>query len=517
MKRHVSIALILTISLFAATPIYAAPSGEMYGDALGRDWQLWYWPSGSSYNLSGSGSFRGSFCTAVTLAGQWAGVQYHTNGYFHTGGYSHLTLAVKNTGNANSIIVFAVLANGAWGPYVSIADYAEDNQLPVGAYRWVRIPLSVLNIGNRQITDIVIQTANTGTGSLCLDEVRFEAHVRFYEGVQAQAAPGVGVYAWGATQTRPPVNSVLSVSFTQAWGGVQFILKTTGVVSPDYGHLTLKVKAGSSSQHFFAYFMDAGGNSITPAVRLADYLVNHVHSTSVLEPIYVPIQALLQGAGGQVNISRLVIESNIAGTAQFDDIRLAEDFLLPLPGGKSWYLTCDVGGACECTDPSPDPFHAVNAAYYSLDFAPRTYEDGGGATTLSNVPILASASGKVIEVNYTDPNGWYVVIDHDFDGDVNTGITTWHLHLVPGSINVVVGQVVKRGYRLGIMGTSGTSSTGIHIHYQYKQDGFRTRDSAPMLHYMEADGLQIEYDYAPGCRLNSPPTGFYFSSNYERQ
>ena len=254
MKRFSSILSFVFVSLIIVPNALAAPSGELYGDTLGREWQLWYWPDpGTSVNTSSNSSpFKGSYSAAVTFARQWAGIQYHTNGYFHTGGYSHLVMAVKNDGNANSVIVFAVLPGGVWSTYVSIADYAEDNQLPPGSWRWVRIPLSVLGIDNRQITDLVIQTANTGTGFLRIDEVRFEAHVTFYEGVQGQAAPGVGVYAWGAGQARPTINSVLAVSYTQPWGGVQFILKASGVVSPDYGYLTLRAKAASSNQPDFS-------------------------------------------------------------------------------------------------------------------------------------------------------------------------------------------------------------------------------------------------------------------------
>lgn len=79
-------------------------------------------------------------------------------------------------------------------------------------------------------------------------------------------------------------------------------------------------------------------------------------------------------------------------------------------------------------------------------------------------PILAADSGKVIVAGWVDNYGYgnRVVIDH------GNGTRTLYAHL--SRIDVVVGQSVNRGDRLGIMGTTGRS-TGIHLHFEVIRNG----------------------------------------------
>ncbi len=99
----------------------------------------------------------------------------------------------------------------------------------------------------------------------------------------------------------------------------------------------------------------------------------------------------------------------------------------------------------------------------------------GGEACYSNV-IIASKSGIVRASSDACPtNGYYgnkcgggygnyVIIGHD-DGTV-----TVYAHMSSGSITVKVGDTVAQGQKIGIMGSSG-SSTGCHLHFEVRLDG----------------------------------------------
>jgi hypothetical protein len=92
-------------------------------------------------------------------------------------------------------------------------------------------------------------------------------------------------------------------------------------------------------------------------------------------------------------------------------------------------------------------------------------------------PILAAADGVVIQtednlpdqipgtlpdpatISLSNVNGNHVVIDHGHN------IFTFYAHLKPGSLNVTVGDTVKSGDRLGLLGNTGnTSAPHLHFH-----------------------------------------------------
>ena len=80
----------------------------------------------------------------------------------------------------------------------------------------------------------------------------------------------------------------------------------------------------------------------------------------------------------------------------------------------------------------------------------------------NNNEILAFADGIVTSVQKTGiqyGTGCYVRLKH------NNGLYTLYYHLKSGSICVNVGDKVRKGQKLGIIGTTG-KSTGIHLHFQ---------------------------------------------------
>lgn len=76
-------------------------------------------------------------------------------------------------------------------------------------------------------------------------------------------------------------------------------------------------------------------------------------------------------------------------------------------------------------------------------------------------PILAADSGTVIVAGWTDNTGYgnRVMIDH------GNGYKTLYGHM--SVIAVTVGQTVKRGDKLGMMGSTGRS-TGTHLHFEIR-------------------------------------------------
>lgn len=81
---------------------------------------------------------------------------------------------------------------------------------------------------------------------------------------------------------------------------------------------------------------------------------------------------------------------------------------------------------------------------------------------------VTAVQGGVVTVSGYAPSsyGEYVVISH---GD---GITTLYAHMRRGSRAVSEGQVVTQGQKLGLVGSTG-SSTGNHLHFEVRKNGSR--------------------------------------------
>ena len=86
-----------------------------------------------------------------------------------------------------------------------------------------------------------------------------------------------------------------------------------------------------------------------------------------------------------------------------------------------------------------------------------TIHKGIDIATLLNDPIYSTAPGKVISVDTKPDLGKTIVIDH---GN-NTKTLYGHLN----KITVKVGQNIKRGQTIGVVGMTG-NTTGPHLHYE---------------------------------------------------
>lgn len=120
-------------------------------------------------------------------------------------------------------------------------------------------------------------------------------------------------------------------------------------------------------------------------------------------------------------------------------------------GGKYLWPT---PGYYKITSPYGNRYHPIlkkNSFHSGIDI---------GAQKGAN--ILASNSGEIIVAGWNNAYGNYVVINH------GGGQTTLYAHM--SKILVKKGQNVKRGDKIGLVGSTGWS-TGPHLHFEISIDG----------------------------------------------
>jgi murein DD-endopeptidase MepM/ murein hydrolase activator NlpD len=88
--------------------------------------------------------------------------------------------------------------------------------------------------------------------------------------------------------------------------------------------------------------------------------------------------------------------------------------------------------------------------------------EGLDITAPYGTPIIAPSAGRITKVGWETGYGLTVEIDHGY------GIFTRYAHL--SRTGVAAGQSVRRGDRLGFVGTTGLA-TGPHLHYEVIVDG----------------------------------------------
>ena len=116
----------------------------------------------------------------------------------------------------------------------------------------------------------------------------------------------------------------------------------------------------------------------------------------------------------------------------------------------------------------------------------------------NNNEILAFADGVVTSMQKTGRQygtGCYVRIKH------SNGLYTLYYHLKSGTICVNVGDKVKKGQKLGIIGTTG-KSTGTHLHFQIDKGSSKT--SINPYDYLFNDKIFIEEKAQDIPKVNKP-------------
>jgi murein DD-endopeptidase MepM/ murein hydrolase activator NlpD len=104
----------------------------------------------------------------------------------------------------------------------------------------------------------------------------------------------------------------------------------------------------------------------------------------------------------------------------------------------------------------------VEAACFSSGFGPRSFSNHKGVDYYSRdaVDIYAAASGIVKEQSYRDDFGNQLVIDH------GNGVFTRYAHLQEFGAGIEVGQSVRAGEVIGLMGNTASYKVARHLHYE---------------------------------------------------
>ncbi|GAA4831689.1 M23 family metallopeptidase [Algivirga pacifica] len=95
------------------------------------------------------------------------------------------------------------------------------------------------------------------------------------------------------------------------------------------------------------------------------------------------------------------------------------------------------------------PIYKVKKMHRGIDFSAK-----------KGTPIYATGNGKVVKARKSNRGyGWHITIDHKY------GYQTLYAHM--SKFDVKVGEVVKRGQKIGEIGNTG-SSTAPHLHYEVR-------------------------------------------------
>lgn len=144
-------------------------------------------------------------------------------------------------------------------------------------------------------------------------------------------------------------------------------------------------------------------------------------------------------------------------------------------------------GICSITQ----PYHINGQKGYSYDHWGIDITDFNGTYNVLGWEV-AHSDGVVVEMrnNCTgfeyNSYGNYVKLRHP------NGMFTLYAHMYYGTVQVVVGQSVKKGQRLGYMGNTGTSYGG-HLHWEVRRADDYKIDPEPYLNAELPDANVVTY------------------------
>ena len=163
------------------------------------------------------------------------------------------------------------------------------------------------------------------------------------------------------------------------------------------------------------------------------------------------------GLGGPLIENKNDMDTEIPQNIQNFKLRIKEamtlsDIVNSLPTG---YPTTSIKRSISPFGKRKDPFTNQYTEHQGIDFG-----TGGERESI----VISSSDGKVIFKGNNGGYGHSIKIDHGY------GLVTIYAHLKRNNDGINVGDYVKRGDKIGIMGSTGRS-TATHLHYEVQFNG----------------------------------------------
>ncbi len=125
------------------------------------------------------------------------------------------------------------------------------------------------------------------------------------------------------------------------------------------------------------------------------------------------------------------------------------------------------GFARPVVGPVSSPF-----GWRNLSVAGNRFHGGVDFVASTGTPVAAARGGRVVFAGWGGAYGFAVYVDHE------AGWQTRYAHL--SRIDVVIGDVVRQGARIGAVGSTG-ASTNAHLHFEVRFEG-RALDPLQFVH-----------------------------------
>ncbi len=168
-------------------------------------------------------------------------------------------------------------------------------------------------------------------------------------------------------------------------------------------------------------------------------------------------------------------DSLVAAARQVDSTLAQRSFSKTLAGPSTPPATApsvSTGGFAKATPAAQQnnegfvknlPMIAPTDGFVSRKFQPDQLHYGVDLSAREGTPVIASADGNVVFADWSYDDGFTIVVAHE------EGFTTVYKH--NKSLMKRSGEVVRRGELIALLGNTGKSSSGPHLHFEVWKDG----------------------------------------------